>query len=157
MNRFRNLIEGKTVAICNVFAHLLRTECKMEIAHKVYNIHAGDSISKIDLIQDEFVPIHLASATNSVDLSRQMNYACPLPGILLIYEILRRSYKSLYHTGFPCFQDHTRISAHVEVTLIRKHHALRDLRYLRQITTRNEFISTDEYMLKLFEWEKNLE
>lgn len=152
-----DFVARNQVFLRDIFAHLLRTGCKMGIVHKCYNVHTGDCIPKVDLIQDAFMPVHFAAMENFINLYRQMNYAFPLPGTLLIHEILQYNPKSLYHTGFSCFQDHTKLSAHAEVTLTRQHHTLLDLRYLRQITTHNDHITTDEFMLKLFEREENLE
>ena len=73
----------------------------MAIMHKCYNV--DNCVAKIDLIQDNFMPVHLASVQHFVDLCRDMAYAFPLPGSLLIYEILKYRPKTLYHTGFACF------------------------------------------------------
>ena len=141
--------------IRRVFQYFRDTGGKMCIMHKFYNVN--DSIRQIDIIQDEFMPVFLASMENFIRLSRQMDYAFPLPGTLLIYEILLAEPKSLYYTGFSCFQDETRLGKQAEATLARQHHPLLDLRFLREITTVNEHISTDEFTMKLFERERNLD
>lgn len=137
-----------------LFQYFIETGGQMCVMHKFYNI--TESIRQIDIIQDEFVPVHLASIDNFIQLSRRMDYAFPLPGTLLIYEILQYNPKSLYHTGFSCFQDDTRLGAQAEVTLARQHHPLLDLRFLRHITTHNDHITTDDFMMNLFKREKDL-
>lgn len=139
----------------DIFRHFRKTGGKLCIVHKFYNV--VESIRQIDIIQDEFMPVYIASLDNFIVLSRQMDYAFPLPGTLLIYEILRCNPKTLYHTGFSCFQDDMRLTAQAEVTLARQHHPILDLRFLRGITTLHDCITTDEFMMSLFEREKEKE
>ena len=142
--------------IRRVIGHFKKTGGKMCVLDRFF--HIKDSIRQIDIIEDEFMPVHVAMKDNYIALSQLIDYAEPLAGTLLIYEILQCKPKTLYHTGFACFQDEkAQLAKYAQASLVNHHHPLLDLRYLRQLTTHNEHITTDDFMLKLFEKERNLE
>ncbi len=127
----------------------------LALVHKLHNLYG--SIPQIDIIHDEFAPLHICSPYNLIELSRMLDYAFPLPGTTIIHEILLHEPARVYHTGFSCFQDESRLTKQAEARLTRAHHPLLDLRYLRSLEQHRQVkVSTDEFMQNLYEKERKL-
>lgn len=143
--------------IDDILPKLVERGCEWIIQHKIYNVpevtdHPGKRIelSVIDYISDKYLPVFVASPTVFDEVMRELDYCFPMPGTLLISEITRMNPSRLYVTGFTCYMDNKHQWLNAEVSLMRNHKPLYDLRFLRDLT-RKGHIETDDTMKRYFE------
>ena len=136
---------------------LIDRGCQWLIQHKIYNVPmAEDSpdkrweLSVIDYISDKYLPVFVASPEVFDEVMRELDYCFPMPGTLLIEEIIRLNPRRLYVTGFTCYMDNKERWLSAEVSLARDHKPLYDLRYLRN-REREAIIETDDTMKTYFD------
>ena len=130
--------------------------CQWIIQHKIYNVPTAQSepgirerLSVIDYCTDKYIPVYVASEQNFHDLMRSLDYSFPMPGTVLINEILKMNPAKLFVTGFSCYADNKHQWLKAEVSLFRDHKPLYDLRYLRELY-RSGIITTDSVMPQYF-------
>lgn len=130
---------------------LMARGCLHIMQHKPYNVDSTKALAINDYISDKYLPVFVASPALFQALMRQMDYSFPMPGTILINEIVKMSPRNLYVTGFSCYQDNKEQWLNAEVALFRDHKPLYDLRYLRDMVRRNSALSVDSEMTKYFE------
>ena len=143
--------------IDDIVPKLMDRDCKWIVQHKIYNVpevtdHPGKRVelSVIDYISDKYLPVFVASPQVFDDVMRKLDYCFPMPGTLLIEEVMRMNPSRLYVTGFTCYMDNKHQWLSAEVSLARDHKSLYDLRYLRDLA-RKGHIETDYTMKRYFE------
>ena len=145
-----NLAHLRIPYIDTCYKRLSKIGCGYIIQHKFYNVITGPAVLILDYIADNYMSVYVAPVKHFMEVSRQMEYAFPLPGTLLIYELLKMQPRSLYATGFTCFQDSTKLTAAADAILVRNHKPVLDLRFLRDTAQRDERFSIDSEMHHYF-------
>ena len=135
---------------------LITRDCKWIIQHKIYNVPSIEDypgkrieLSVIDYISDKYLPVFVASQELFDNVMRDLDYCFPMPGTLLINEILQLNPSRLYITGFSCYMDNKDRWLNAEVSLTRDHKPLYDLRYLRNLY-RSGKLDTDPITKRYF-------
>lgn len=135
----------------DIIPRLMARGCLHIMQHKSYNLDSTKGIAINDYISAKYLPVFVASPALFQELMRQMDYSFPMPGTILINEIVKMSPRNLYVTGFSCYQDNKEQWLSAEVALFRDHKPLYDLRYLRDTVRHNSALSVDTEMTKYFE------
>lgn len=146
-----NMAHYDVLYIDDLYKKLSDLGCQYAIQHKVYSATNTKSVVIIDYIAENYMPVHVARVENFLAVVRNMDYGFPLPGTLLIYEILSLNPSKLYLTGFTCFKDSTRLSPSAQAILVRDHKPILDLLFLRDIAARDERVEVDSEMNQCFE------
>lgn len=142
--------------IDELIPRLMRCGCQWLIQHKSYNVPTQEpadkrlSLSVIDYITGRFMPVFVASPQVFDEVMRELDYSFPMPGTLLIEEIIRLNPSRVYVTGFTCYMDNKERWLAADVSLTRDHKPLYDLRYLRD-RERKGCIETDDVMKRYFD------
>ena len=136
---------------------MIRRDCQWFIQHKIYNVPTVEDhpskrveLSVIDYITDKYLPVFVASPAVFDDVMRELDYCFPMPGTLLVAELIRMHPSRLYVTGFTCYMDNKERWLSAEVSLARDHKPLYDLRFLRDLN-REGCIEADDTMKRYFE------
>lgn len=115
------------------FAPLLNFNCKWLVLEKIYNAKA--SVESIDYVTNTLgFNFHQSPQQQFENLSKLLEFSFPLPGTLLIYDLLHYDVE-LYITGFACYQDielNKRLT-HVADRKNRPHHPMLDAFFLRAL------------------------
>ena len=151
-----NLPYWKLRYVDDILPELIKRNCQWIIQHKIYNVPGVPDAGKraelavIDYVCDRYMPVFVASPEVFDDVTRELYYSFPMPGTLLIEELVRLNPGRLYVTGFSCYMDTRQTWLNARVALMRDHKPLYDLRYLRD-RARAGAIATDDTMKRYFE------
>lgn len=143
--------------IYDTLPSLMRRGCKFIVQHKIYNVPPEQNgikakfLPSLDLVNDKFLPVYVASQARFDDLTRTLDYSFPMPGTVLINEVLAMQPAKVYATGFSCYMDVRDRWLKAEVAVVRDHKPLYDLRFLRDAQRRDDRFEVDSQMLKYFE------
>lgn len=152
-----NLPYWDLAKIDDCLPQLMDRGCQWLIQHKIYNVPTVEDypgkrveLSVIDYIADKYLQVFVASPQVFDEVMRELDYCFPMPGTLLIEEIIRLNPQRLYVTGFTCYMDNKERWLSAEVSLARDHKPLYDLRYMRD-RERAGVIETDNIMKAYFD------
>lgn len=135
----------------NIVPRLIERNCCYLIQHKIYNMVGAVEVAAIDYIRDKFkIPVFVAEYQQLVEMIRALDYTFPMPGTLLIDWVARSRPKTVYCTGFACYQDTKDEWLKAEVKLARDHKTLYDLRFLRDLVRDNNHTTVDDKLMEYF-------
>ena len=135
----------------DIIPKLIKRNCRVLIQHKIYNLMGANQIATIDYIKKtQKIPVFIASYDRFEHIVRTLDYTFPMPGTLLIDFINQHNPRSLYLTGFACYQDMADDKVKSEIKIHRDHKPLYDLRFLRDFVANNEHITVDDTLLNYF-------
>ena len=115
----------------------------VDIPHSV-----KDSVAQLDAAT-EHLPVHVTPLEHYAELSRVLDYAYPLPGSLLIFDVLLHNPTSVFLAGFSCFQD-TESKGQPTMTLMNNHHPRLDYCWVRDLVRNDERVTADAVMMEMF-------
>ena len=104
-------------------------------------------------IEKNYMPVHIIPIDFFGSLSARLNYSHPLPGTLVSAFVAQTEASKIFIVGCPCYQDKKGKEEHAKLELIGRHKTLTDFHYLRQLVGRDDRVTCDEVMQKLFETE----
>ena len=134
------------VELKKLYRPLLEFGCEWLMLEKIYN--AIESAQQIDYATNVLgFNFHQSPQEQFDKLSREFDYVFPLPGTLLIHDLLHYDVE-LYVTGFMCYQDLPSGTKTSTITT-RPHHPKMDAYYLRALYNA-ERIQVDSQMKEMF-------
>lgn len=140
-------------AYCDdIISKLIQRHCNALIQHKLYNAVGTDEIALLDYVRKKHeIPVFVAPYERFVHVVRALDYTFPMPGTLLIDFVNQQYPKTLYLTGFACYQDMPEDKVRTEIKIHRDHKPLYDLRFLRDFVAEHEHVTVDKRLPSYFE------